>query len=247
MRRPGENWRPHRDRGRHCAGTPAGTRAQAAECLVGTWKTVGEIRASPSGPAVKVHATDAYEWLPGEVFVVHRWNAHMPDREITGIEIIGHDTPRGTYSMLSFDSRATPASCRRASRVTHGHLREHPCASRVDFATAATPSRAYGNNGQATARTGYRGSISNSRNPFENGPATTVQAHLSGPPSGHQPSTLSGAACRYSACRRRATIARYASSTSVVESPIASATTAGSSWRSNPRRQRSRYSCERMK
>jgi Protein of unknown function (DUF1579) len=74
------------------------------DAFVGTWKTEGEIRASPSGSAVMIHATDTYEWLPGRFFLIHRWDAHMPDGNTKGIEIIGYDASSKTYPMHSFDS-----------------------------------------------------------------------------------------------------------------------------------------------
>jgi hypothetical protein len=78
---------------------------QRLEAFVGTWNTEGEIRASSSGPAAKIHATDTYEWLPGGFFLVHRWDAHMPDGNTQGIEIIGYDASSETYPMHSFDSQ----------------------------------------------------------------------------------------------------------------------------------------------
>lgn len=75
------------------------------EAFVGTWRTEGEIRASSSGPAARFHATDVYEWLPGGFFLVHRWDAHMPDGETKGIEIIGYDGASRTYLMHFFDNQ----------------------------------------------------------------------------------------------------------------------------------------------
>jgi hypothetical protein len=57
------------------------------DAFVGTWKTEGEIRARP-----------------GRFFLIHRWDAHMPDGNTKGIEIIGYDASSKTYPMYSFDS-----------------------------------------------------------------------------------------------------------------------------------------------
>lgn len=74
------------------------------DAFVGTWHTEGELKARSSGPAVKFHATDTCEWLPGGFFLVHRWDAHMPDGEFKGVEIIGYDASSQTYPMHAFDS-----------------------------------------------------------------------------------------------------------------------------------------------
>ena len=83
----------------------AGPEHKRLDAFVGTWHTEGEIRASSSGPAARVHATDVYEWLPGGFFLIHRWDAHMPDGDTQGIEIIGYDGASSTYPMHSFDSQ----------------------------------------------------------------------------------------------------------------------------------------------
>lgn len=43
--------------------------------FVGKWNTEGLIKASPSGPAAKLKATDIYEWLPGGFFLFTTWMA----------------------------------------------------------------------------------------------------------------------------------------------------------------------------
>lgn len=72
--------------------------------FVGTWHTTGTVIATSAAYT----ATDIYEWLPGGHFLVHRWDAAMPDGRSQGIEIIGPDAPDGAasghYTMHSFDS-----------------------------------------------------------------------------------------------------------------------------------------------
>lgn len=78
--------------------------------FVGTWHTTGTVVATSAAYT----ATDIYEWLPGGHFLVHRWDAQMPDGRSQGIEIIGPDASdgadgsdgaaRGHYTMHSFDS-----------------------------------------------------------------------------------------------------------------------------------------------
>jgi Protein of unknown function (DUF1579) len=74
------------------------------ELFVGNWDTEGTIKVNPSGPGVKFQAVDSYEWVPGGFFLLHRWDAHMPDGRTQGIEVIGYDSAKGTYTVRSFDS-----------------------------------------------------------------------------------------------------------------------------------------------
>jgi len=74
------------------------------DAFVGKWDTVGEIQASPYGPAGKILGTDTYEWLPGGFFLVHRVDVRMGDQKNESIEIIGYDASNKTYPMHSFDS-----------------------------------------------------------------------------------------------------------------------------------------------
>jgi hypothetical protein len=73
--------------------------------FVGAWETEGEVKASPSGQPVKFKATDNYEWLPGGHFLLHRFDADMPEGNINGIEVIGYDKETSSYPMHSFDSQ----------------------------------------------------------------------------------------------------------------------------------------------
>lgn len=73
--------------------------------FVGTWKTEGLIKSSPSGPAAKLKATDTYEWLPGGFFLIHHVDGFMGEEEVKTIEIIGYDASSRMYSTHSYDNR----------------------------------------------------------------------------------------------------------------------------------------------
>ena len=73
--------------------------------FVGIWDTEGHVMSDPSGERIKFKGTDTYEWLPGGYFLLHRYEAIMPQGNITGIEIIGYNRESDTYSMYSFDSQ----------------------------------------------------------------------------------------------------------------------------------------------
>lgn len=82
----------------------SGPEQQRLEPFIGKWNTEGTIKVDSTGPGVRFHGVDTYEWVPGGYFVLHRWDAHMPDGRTQGIEIIGYDAVLGTYTVQSFDS-----------------------------------------------------------------------------------------------------------------------------------------------
>jgi hypothetical protein len=52
---------------------------QRLNVFVGTWHTEGQQCESPVGPAATIQAVERYEWLPGELFLVHRFEGHVRD------------------------------------------------------------------------------------------------------------------------------------------------------------------------
>lgn len=78
--------------------------SQRLNVFAGTWKTSGQIYAIPSTPAIPIHATDIYEWLEGNFFLIHRWNSRMGDERHCGIEIIGYNEPGDNYLMHSYNN-----------------------------------------------------------------------------------------------------------------------------------------------
>ncbi|HSK46424.1 MAG TPA: DUF1579 family protein [Coriobacteriia bacterium] len=82
----------------------AGPELQPLEAFVGEWKTDGAIRASGARAAATMDAHDVYEWIPGGYFLLHRWDAHLPDGDTQGVEVIGLDRSTGLFFMRSFDS-----------------------------------------------------------------------------------------------------------------------------------------------
>lgn len=84
--------------------TAASTDLECLSAFVGVWDTEGEMKASPSRQFMKFKATDTYEWLPGGHFLLHRFDADMPDGNVKGIEVIGYSQESKSYPMHSFDS-----------------------------------------------------------------------------------------------------------------------------------------------
>lgn len=73
--------------------------------FVGAWDTAGEMHAGPAKQPVKFKARDTYEWMSGGHFLLHRFDADMPDGKVQGIEVIGYSRESGSYPMHSFDSQ----------------------------------------------------------------------------------------------------------------------------------------------
>lgn len=72
------------------------------DALVGLWRSEGETLGSPS---IKIHGTDAYEWLPGGFFLIHRVDVHMGDDKVDALEVIGpYEADSRSYPMRSFDN-----------------------------------------------------------------------------------------------------------------------------------------------
>jgi hypothetical protein len=65
--------------------------------FVGAWKAEGQQHQGPIGPAAKITAVETFEWLAGELFLVHRFDGRVGEGEAACIEIIGHDAESQSY------------------------------------------------------------------------------------------------------------------------------------------------------
>ena len=72
------------------------------DVFVGEWQITGQQYGSPFGPAAKLTAVEAFEWLPGGFFLVHRFEGLIDDQVMACIEIIGHDASSQSYVFHSF-------------------------------------------------------------------------------------------------------------------------------------------------
>jgi hypothetical protein len=64
---------------------------QRLEAFVGEWRTEGEQLDSAVGPAAAISATQTYEWLQGNAFLIHRFDGMVGTSNASCIEIIGVD------------------------------------------------------------------------------------------------------------------------------------------------------------
>ena len=72
--------------------------------FVGKWNTEGEAQPSPWGPAGKMAGVDTFEWLPGEFFMMHRWEVRQGTVDIKGVDILGYDARSKVYTLQYFDN-----------------------------------------------------------------------------------------------------------------------------------------------
>jgi hypothetical protein len=72
--------------------------------LIGRWITVGETIPAEDAPAVKIDASDIYEWVAGGFFVVHTAYGCIGDTRVGGIEMIGYDAITRKFRTHFFDS-----------------------------------------------------------------------------------------------------------------------------------------------
>ena len=75
------------------------------EIFIGLWNTRGDVLATDAGPAGQLSATDAYEWLPGKHFILHRVDARFDAEVSRSVEIIGVDQKTKKSAAWSFDDR----------------------------------------------------------------------------------------------------------------------------------------------
>jgi hypothetical protein len=65
--------------------------------FVGEWSMAVAVPGAPQGRVL-------IEWMPGEKFIVERWDVPHPDAP-DGLAVMGWDEGRGTYLQHYFDSR----------------------------------------------------------------------------------------------------------------------------------------------
>jgi Protein of unknown function (DUF1579) len=78
--------------------------------LIGRWITEGETIPVADTLAVKIQASDIYEWVAGEFFVVHTAYGRVGDVGVGGIEMIGYDYQTKRFRTQFFDSQGNISS-----------------------------------------------------------------------------------------------------------------------------------------
>src|SRR6185369_14741947 len=77
--------------------------------FVGTWRANGTSYAAgqraddAKASTTPWRSTESFEWLPGEFFLLHRWDATVGKQSFIGTEIFGYDEKAGGYFTRFFD------------------------------------------------------------------------------------------------------------------------------------------------
>jgi hypothetical protein len=74
----------------------------ALNAFAGEWHAEGEQNESPVGPAASIKATQRYEWLQGNRFLIHRFDGQVGASSASCVEIIGCDRDTGLCRVHSF-------------------------------------------------------------------------------------------------------------------------------------------------
>jgi uncharacterized protein DUF1579 len=73
--------------------------------FIGRWMTEGDTIAQGDTPCVPIVASDVYQWLPGNHFVMHPAYGRIGDIGVGGLEVIGFDPTTRQYQCHFFDSQ----------------------------------------------------------------------------------------------------------------------------------------------
>ena len=98
------------------------------EVFIGDWHAEGtsygegQDAADPRAAGVPWTSDESYEWLPGNFFVLHRWEALAG--EFKGAEIMGYDEAEGGYFTACSTTPAITPTTARALMATCGASRK---------------------------------------------------------------------------------------------------------------------------
>ena len=94
----------------------AGHRRMAA--FVGSWQSDGQSRPSPYDRAatsplpVRMHGAYVGDWLPGEFFLIHRWDQRVGSVGFRGLWVMGYDSKTDRYLLHLFDDAGNSVAYR---------------------------------------------------------------------------------------------------------------------------------------
>jgi hypothetical protein len=71
--------------------------------FVGVWQTEGTMLPASGRGGEHFTAVDSYELVPGGYFLLHHWDARMPDGRTRGIEVMGRAAETNGFFLHSYD------------------------------------------------------------------------------------------------------------------------------------------------
>jgi len=78
------------------------------EPLAGCWHVEGDVQKSAYGPASHWSSDERCEWLPGQRFLVNRWDARVGERDFKGMAVFGYDPQRGHFARFHDNAGNAP-------------------------------------------------------------------------------------------------------------------------------------------
>jgi hypothetical protein len=72
--------------------------------LIATWRTSGRVFDEHGAEVMRVDGTDAYEWMAGGRWVIHRVDVMMGTDRTQALEMIGDPPGDGSFVMRAFDA-----------------------------------------------------------------------------------------------------------------------------------------------
>ena len=78
------------------------------EPMAGCWHVEGDVQSSAYGPASHWTSDERCEWLPGQRFLVNRWDARVGERDFKGMAVFGYDPQRGYFARFHDNAGNAP-------------------------------------------------------------------------------------------------------------------------------------------
>lgn len=74
--------------------------------FVGKWIVEGQnLSGAPVAPNTEVAGVQTYEWLPGNFFLVEKWDRQFDNSEHIGIGMFGYDLAKHEFYLTNYDNR----------------------------------------------------------------------------------------------------------------------------------------------
>jgi len=86
------------------------TELELLSVFVGNWHAEGDSYGDhqsedyPYASAVRWVSDESYEWMSGNYFLIHRWQASVGAQTFKGLEIMGYDVARKEFFTRMFDN-----------------------------------------------------------------------------------------------------------------------------------------------
>ena len=81
-----------------------GPEVKKLDYFTGNWKSEGDMKPGPMGPGGKFSATEQYEWMPGEFFLLSHADQSTPMGNGKEMAIFGYDTNEKVYTYQAYNS-----------------------------------------------------------------------------------------------------------------------------------------------